>query len=110
MFYDTHQGKKLTGYMFLVKEPFARGPQIGGLLTLWHYHIFSDDLCFDRGMIIVGVPENGRCARGIPQRRSPEMLHVWLIDHPFGQFSSQMIFPTDTLLSALQRRFRERGY
>ena len=38
------------------------------------------------------------------------MMHVWLIDHPAGQFSSQMIFPTDTLMSALQSRFRERGY
>ena len=110
MFYDTPEGKKFTGYMFLINEPLARGPQIGGPLTLWHYHIFSDDLCFERGLIIVGLPENGKCTRGLPQRRSPEMLHVWLIDHPSGQFSSQMIFPTDKLLSALQRRFRERGY
>ncbi len=110
MYYDTPAGKKFTGYMFLINEPFARGPQIGGPLTLWHYHIFSDDLCFEGGLIIVGLPENRKCARGVPQRRSPEMLHVWLIDHPAGEFSSQMIFPTDALRSALERRFRERGY
>ena len=110
MYYDTPEGKKFTGYMFLVNEPLARGPQIGGPLTLWHYHIFSDDLCFEGGLIIVAQPDNGKCARGVPQRRSPEMLHVWLIDHPAGEFSSQMIFPTDRLRSALERRLRERGY
>jgi hypothetical protein len=110
MFYDTPEGKKFTGYMFFVNEPLARGPQIGGPLTLWHYHIFSGDLCFERGLMPVGLPENAKCTRGVPQRRSPEMLHVWLIDHPGGQFSTQMIFPTDTLRSALERRFRERGY
>ncbi|HET9217330.1 MAG TPA: hypothetical protein VFR18_10145 [Terriglobia bacterium] len=110
MYYDTPEGKKFTGYMFLINEPLARGPQIAGPLTIWHYHIFSDYLCFEEGLIIVGLPENGKCVRGVPQRRSAEMLHVWLIDHPGGQFSSQMIFPTDTLMSALQRRFRERGY
>jgi hypothetical protein len=110
MYYDTTEGKKFTGYMFLIDEALARGPQIGGPLTLWHYHIFSDYLCFDRGLIIVAQPENSKCPRGIPQRRSPEMMHVWLIDHPGGQFSSQMIFPTDTLRAVLERRFRERGY
>jgi hypothetical protein len=110
MYYDTPQGKKFTGFMFLTNEPLARGPQIGGPLTAWHYHIFSDDLCFEGGLIIVAKPENGKCARGAPQRRSPEMLHVWLIDHPAGEFSSQMIFPTDALRLALERRFRERGY
>src|SRR5262249_31186813 len=106
MFYDTPEGKKFTGYMFLINNTLARGPQIGGPLTLWHYHIFSDDLCFEGGLIIVAQPENGKCARGAPQRRSPEMLHVWLIDHPDGPFSPQMIFPSDTLRSALERRFR----
>ena len=110
MYFDTPEGKKFTGYMFLVNEPLARGPQIAGPLTLWHYHIFSDDLCFEKGLIIVAQPENGKCARGVRQRRSPEMLHVWLIDHPAGEFSSQMIFPTDKLRSALERRLRERGY
>jgi hypothetical protein len=110
MFYDTPEGKKFTGYMFLINEALGRGPQIAGSLTLWHYHIFSDYLCFERGLIIVGLTESGKCVRGFPQRRSPEMLHVWLIDHPAGQFSSQMIFPTATLMSALDRRLRERGF
>jgi hypothetical protein len=110
MYYDTPEGKKFTGYMFMLNKPLAQGPQIGGPLTLWHYHIFSDDLCFERGVLPVALPENGKCKRAVPQRRSPEMLHVWLIDHPGGQFSTQMMFPTNILMSTLERRFRERGY
>jgi len=110
MYYDTPEGKKFTGYMFMLNKPLAQGPQIGGPLTLWHYHIFSDDLCFERGVLPVALPENGKCKRAVPQRRSPEMLHVWLIDHPGGQFSTQMMLPTNILMSTLERRFRERGY
>ena len=110
MYYSTPMGTKLVGYMFLANEPLARGPQTGGPLTVWHHHVFSRDYCFLRGLIPVGEPENGECARGIALQRSPEMIHVWLLDHPAGRFASQMSIDRDALMSALERRHEERGY
>jgi len=110
MYYDTPQGKKLAGYMFLANKTLARGPQIGGPLTVWHYHYSLDEYCFMWGLLIVGQPEKGKCTRGVPQQRSPEMLHVWLIDHPAGQFSSQMNVTPDVLKLGLERRLRNRGF
>jgi hypothetical protein len=110
MYYEMPEGKKLVGYMFLANEPPARGPQIGGPLTVWHYHYSLNEYCFLWGLLIVGQPEQGRCTRGVPQRRSPEMLHVWLIDHPAGQFSSQMNVTPDALRLGLERRLRKRGF
>ena len=110
MYYSTPLGTKLVGYMFLADEPLARGPQTGGPLTVWHHHVFSRDYCFLEGLIPVGEPRNGPCARGIALRRSPEMIHVWLLDHPEGRFASQMSIDRGALMSALERRLDERGY
>ncbi len=110
MYYTTRQGRKLAGYMFLTSEPLSQGPQIGGPLTVWHYHTLSLDTCFLQGLLVVGLPENGRCARGIKMRRTPEMLHVWLIDHPSGPFASQMGIDSSLLADLLDRRYRDRGY
>ena len=67
------------------------GPQPGGPLTLWHYHVWSFRSCLLRGLLVVGLPdESGSCERGVPTHRSPEMLHIWLVDHPLGPFSTSM--------------------
>lgn len=110
MYYSTPMGTKLVGYMFLANEPLAQGPQTGGPLTAWHHHVFSREFCFLQGLIIVGEPRNGECERGVALRRSPEMIHVWLIDHPVGRFASQMSIDRGALMSALERRLEDRGY
>ena len=94
MFYDTAEGKKLVGLMFLVSEPGERGPQIGGPDTVWHYHIWSELQCLEDGLRAVADPdEDGRCARGIATHKSPEMLHLWFIEHPEGPFATNMTLP-----------------
>lgn len=110
MYYQTPQGWALAGYMFLVDAPRARGPQLGGPLTIWHYHVWASGRCLLGGLLIVDMPQDGACARGERRSRSPEMLHVWLIDHPQGPFGTRMDVPGDVLVSGLERRTRERGF
>lgn len=94
MFYDTDHGKKLVGYMFLVSAPAERGPEVGGPATVWHYHIWAEKRCLLDGLMIVGDPgPDGECAEGVATHQSPEMMHVWFIDHPQGPFATKMRLP-----------------
>lgn len=91
MYYDTESGKRLAGYMFLVEEPLAEGPQVGGPSTRWHFHVWKHPKCLFEGLLVVGdVDENRECREGVPSHRSPEMIHVWLTDHPDGPFATKM--------------------
>ncbi len=91
MYYDTDSAKKLAGYMFLVEEASAEGPQIGGPLTRWHFHVWEKAKCLLHGLLVVGdAAEDGTCAEGVANHRSPEMIHVWLTDHPDGPFATKM--------------------
>ena len=92
MYYGTPQGKRLSGFMFYVDKPLGRGPQPGGNLTVWHYHIWKRTMCLLEGLISVGLgDEDGNCKAGTPTHRSPEMLHVWLIAHPGGAYTTSMM-------------------
>ena len=96
MYFDTPGGKILGGFMFMV--PIGEeGPQIGGPLTIWHFHIFAGHTCILRGRIAIGRAENGECEKGEPFPKSPEMIHVWLQDHPGGRFASPMNIPRKSL-------------
>lgn len=115
MYYGTPQGMRLVGFMFYVAELMDRGPQIGGPLTVWHYHLFSRAVCRlglrrrVRGQDLLPLAEadeRGRCALGVPIHRGPEMLHVWLIDHPLGPFGTRMHIPPEILREVLAKRDR----
>lgn len=117
MYYDTPQGKRLVGFMFYVAESMDRGPQIGGPLTVWHYHLFKTAVCqlgMARGrdgrkkdLLPVGeADESGRCERGTPIHRGLEMLHVWLIRNPMGPFGTLMYIPPDIVKEELEKRDR----
>lgn len=67
----------------------ARGPQVGGPLTLWHYHVWFRPKCLRGGLLSTGEGRNG-CRDGEPSHRSPEMLHLWFLDHPMGRFATTM--------------------
>ena len=119
MYYDTPQGKRLVGFMFYVAGPMDRGPQIGGPLTVWHYHTFSTVGCplglvrgRDRrgeGLLPVAEADDRvRCVRGTPTQRGREMLHVWLIGHPMGPFGTRMSIPPEFLKEGLEKRDRAR--
>ena len=104
MYYGTPSGKQLAGFMFYARTHDSRGPQIGGNITLWHYHVWSTRMCLLHGMLSVDVAdEGGRCARGAPSHRSPEMIHVWLFDHPQGRFATSMHLGADQLRRLIER-------
>jgi hypothetical protein len=91
MYYDTPQGKGLAGLMFYADTPTGWGSQIGGPLTVWHYHVWAPVQCLRHEMLLVGTADGqGRCEEGLPMHRSPEMIHVWFIDRPKGPFTSGM--------------------
>lgn len=87
---DARGAKELVGFMFYARTPTERGPQIGGPLTVWHFHKWSIAQCMIDDLIDVGWALDGRCAEGVPSHRSAEMLHVWLVDRPGGPFSTSM--------------------
>lgn len=109
MYYGTPKGKRLSGYMFYVDTPRGRGPQPGGNLTIWHYHVWKRAMCLLEGLVSVGISDaNGGCKEGTPTHRSPEMLHVWLIDHPNGPFTTSMMIEPKLFASLVERRLAER--
>lgn len=109
MYYGTPNGKRLSGFMFYVDEPLGRGPQPGGNLTVWHYHVWKRTLCLLEGLVSLGIADaNGFCKQGTPSHRSPEMLHVWLIDHPEGPFTTSMMIEPKLFQRLVEQRNRER--
>lgn len=109
MYYATPHGRRLTGFMFYAGAPRAHGPQIGGPLTVWHYHVWRHLVCLAGGMLPVGLAaEDGRCPEGhSPTHRSPEMLHVWFVDHPLGPYATSMQLPPKVLEEHLTRVNRQ---
>lgn len=80
----------LVGVMYLM-DGRARGPQVGGPLTPWHYHLFGAAVCMVGGGFPVALADAGEhCEQGTAETRSPEMLHVWLGVGRDRVFSSAM--------------------
>jgi hypothetical protein len=94
MYHPRSDGRReLVGYMFFARTPTERGPQIGGPLTVWHFHKWSIAQCMVNELLDVGWALDGSCEQGVPSHRSAEMMHVWLVDRPGGTFSSSMHLP-----------------
>jgi hypothetical protein len=77
---------KLVGVLYRMPSPDQPGPRIGGPLTTWHAH---DNLCTASGRVVATTNNTGSCARGTLSK-TPEMLHVWLVNNPNGVFSDDM--------------------
>ena len=88
MFYPTPWGRMLLGVMFYVEDQLDAGPQFGGSSTIWHFHI-QPKTCWING-IRVGLTPNRTCEKGLYSNRSPEMIHIWFVNHPEGRFGSTM--------------------
>lgn len=102
---DGH-GLLLAGAMFVLTDR-RPGPQVGGPLTVWHFHRFSRVVCFVGGAFPTGFASGAsRCRRGTPSRVSPEMLHVWLAN-PEGPFAHDMSLSEDTDLGPVRSRLDE---
>ena len=111
MYYRTRKGIALTGFMFFVRSAEDRGPQLGGPLTVWHYHVWTHRRCFRDGVVAMRFLMHGEdCPGGEAGYRSPEMMHVWLVDHPDGPFATRMHVDPTLLPDLLEKRMRERGY
>lgn len=102
----------LTGLMFLADEKEARGHQFAGPLAIWHYHKYTNARCWaGEGLLSTGMIDAQRkCQTGVPRNRSPEMVHVWLLDHPRGPFSTGMTLPKKVLQAGLAKRWETLGY
>jgi len=103
----------LTGLMFLADGRDAKGRQFAGPLSIWHYHKYTNARCWGgRGLLSTGmIDDDGNCPAGsVPLNRSPEMVHVWLIDHPRGPFSTGMTLPDDVLRAGLAKRRAAIGF
>lgn len=90
IYYEKSGGSKkfLVGVMYLTNSVNDPGEQVGGPLTEWHYHKFSRPQCLLNHNKLVYDKE--RCSENELYTRSPEMLHVWFIDHPEGVFATNM--------------------
>ena len=94
IYYDTPDGKMLMGFMYFTRELYEVGPTPAGPLAQWHFHPYVTPRCAVKGLWTVGRPDgNGVCAEGIPVSRTPEMFHVWFVDHPLGRFTEMNIVP-----------------
>ncbi len=99
--------KVLAGVMF--KEFGYEGDQIGGPLTVWHYHpiekfepqrpgvasLLSEETGYDSFEDIY-ESEFGD-GDGVLKYRSLDMLHVWFVEHPEGPFGTTMGVPQEHL-------------
>ena len=87
-------GKVLMGFMFFTREPAEVGPTPGGPIAQWHYHQYAKPRCAIKGLwTVANADESGHCDEGIPVMRTPEMFHVWFIDHPLGRFTEMNVVP-----------------
>jgi hypothetical protein len=86
---STTRGLVLVAAMYLMPTVGEPGPQVGGPLTVWHDHT---DLCFTIEGRVVGFhrPPTLTCPAGSATARTPEMLHVWVVDNPAGPFAPEM--------------------
>ncbi len=110
MYYASPEGMRLIGFMFYTNELLARGPQFGGPLTRWHYHVWKTATCLRDNLLPIGLAlESGRCLVGDTSHRSPEMIHVWLVDREEGPFFTGMYMAPDRLGALLAKRTKQRG-
>ena len=92
VYHDTPQGKMLMALMFFTNELDEIGRTPGGPLALWHYHPYQKIRCAVKGLWTVGnANDAGECEEGEPVVRTPEMLHVWFIEHPLGRYTEMKI-------------------
>ena len=111
MYYSIDGKDYLAGIMYFARTRTEHGEQIGGPLTIWHYHTWRRPQCAIKEMIPRGwASPDGSCKEGVAKYRSGEMLHVWLIDRPAGPFSTEMHVSSEDLREGIEKRLAERGF
>ena len=64
-------------------------------------------MCWSAGVPLATA--TGSCDEGVPADRSPEMIHVWFIEHPEGAFATTMRLTDDLIDRLAEDRFVPRG-
>jgi len=91
---NTDNEKVLAGVMYMKSGVDKEGRQVGGPLTLWHYHTYPREKCYYNGFAASRTPS---CPENYYSDRSPEMIHVWFVDHPGKTFGTNMYVPKESL-------------
>jgi hypothetical protein len=99
MYFSDNGTKVLVGYMYLKHNWSAEGQQVGGPLTVWHYHPVDE---WTRERFVSLAPDGASIPdylfAGEQRRyRSPEMIHVWFVRHPQGPFATGMEVPSENI-------------
>jgi hypothetical protein len=93
----SRDGKRtLAAAMFMAPAgtPDDEVPDVGGPITQWHIH---NNLCYSPAEAVDGAPQrrvvgltspDGTCTRGEALSPHAPMLHVWVVEHECGPFSS----------------------
>lgn len=105
MYEETDEGMQLVGFMYFVRELGEQGPQPGGPLTVWHYHQFDIPGCMDKMQMFSAKegPDGYFCERGERVgNESPEMLHVWFVNHPEGPYATSMRLAPEILAEGIR--------
>jgi hypothetical protein len=103
--------RELVAFMFMARTRTEWGPQVGGPLTIWHFHMFARMQCIIKGMIPRGFVNHPRdCKGGTVVHRTPEMMHLWLIPRPGGPFATDMALDESGLSELIEARRKERGF
>ena len=111
MYYQLEGQQHLAGVMYLARTRSEQGQQVGGPLTVWHFHTWRRAQCAIEGIMPRGwAAPDGSCKEGLPKHRSAEMIHVWLIDRPNGPFSTEMAVSSEEMREGLSKRLAERGF
>jgi hypothetical protein len=78
-------GPLLLGVVYVMPMPRQIGPEVGGALTQWHTH----SVCLTAAPPFVAglVTPFGTCSLAALTFVTPEMLHVWVVENPKGQFA-----------------------
>jgi len=103
----------LAGVMFQTSKVEKHGRQIGGPITRWHYHYFNPKICLAHWGAVSNVElieENGeKCPENtLVSDKSYEMLHVWFVEHPKSQFSSDMVISEGVLKEGTKKLTKEK--
>lgn len=66
MYYKTPEGRQLVGFMYFVRTLEEKGLQLGGPLTVWHYHQFAIPGCLWKMQMFSSEegPEGYYCEKG----------------------------------------------
>lgn len=94
MYFNSEHGPILAGVAYMLADIYEHGPQIGGQETVWHFHSYPPACVvspYPPGHKSAKKLKQGSCENGkVFVDRSPEMLHVWFVNHPQGRFASLM--------------------